>query len=330
MTEATKKGTTSHGAPGSRPSGAAGNILRIEKASIHDGEGLRNVVFLKGCPMRCRWCSTPESQRFAPEIGVDRTKCASCGSCAAACGAGALEVVDGRLRVLREKCVGCLDCVQACPNRAIKAYGAQRSAQEIADEVSKDEIFYFHSGGGVTLSGGEPCAQPDYAAQLLRMLKARGIDTAMETCLCVPWENVEKLLPYLDSAFVDLKHLDPDEHARITGVGNDLILDNVARLDASPYPVRLTLRVPLIPGLNDGDDNLAALARFARGLTGGKLRAVELLPYHRLGVTTYRMLDMPYPLEDIAPQSWERMQERARFLSAHHPGVPVEAGGQTF
>jgi len=308
---------------------ADGCILRIEKASIHDGEGLRNVVFFKGCPLKCAWCSTPESQRFEMEIGFDASKCARCGACAATCSSGALRLDDGKLTLKREMCVACFKCVLVCPNEALKKYGGVFTVQDITREVSKDEIFYFHSGGGVTLSGGEPCAQPHYVSELLRELKFRGIHTAIETSLYAPWEDVEKLLPHLDCVFADMKHMDTVLHEKWTGAGNEIILENIARIISSEFQVSMTLRVPIIPGVNDDDGNLSALAGFANGLAN-KLQAIELLPYHRLGCTTYRLLQKQYPLESVTVQPWEKLEERARFLSSHDTGVPILAGGRSF
>jgi pyruvate formate lyase activating enzyme len=274
--------------------------------------------------MQCAWCSTPESQRFQAEIGFDLSKCVLCGECAKACPNGAL-ILDKTPSVRRELCSGCFACAETCRKRAIKKYGGEFGVTEIAREVCKDEIFYFHSGGGVTLSGGEPCAQADFAAELLRELKKRGIHASIETALCVPWENIEVLLPYLDCVLADLKHMNPEQHKRWTGIDNALILDNIRRLDSLDFSGSLIMRIPLIPGINDDDENLKAVAVFARELTK-KLQAIELLPYHRLGINTYKTLRRPYSLESVALSPWERITERAKFLSACEPGVPVLAG----
>ena len=207
----------------------------------------------------------------------------------------------------------------------IKKYGETASAAEIVSEVSKDEIFYFHSGGGVTLSGGEPCAQADFAAELLCELKKHGIHTSVETALCVPWENMETLLPYLDCVLADLKHMNNEQHKRWTGADNLSVLENIRRIDSSDFPVSLVIRVPLIPGINDDDENLKAAAMLARELTK-KLQAIELLPYHRLGLNTYRMLGRPYQLDSVAVSKREHIEERANFLRSCDPGVPVLAG----
>ncbi len=300
-----------------------GELLRIEKSSIHDGEGLRSVVFFKGCPMRCAWCSTPESQCFVPEIGIDRSKCVRCGACAATCPLGAIRLDDDALSVDRATCDGCFKCAAACPKRAIKKYGFSASVDEIVEEVSKDDVFFFHSDGGVTLSGGEPCAQPEYAAALLSRLRAQGIHTTIETSLFVPWEDAAAIIPHLDAVFVDVKHMNPEQHEKWTVADNALILENIQKIDASAHPVDITIRVPLIPGINDDDANLQDTLR-------DKLKAIELLPYHRLGLATYRLLDKEYALNDTQIQPWEWCAERARFLSSCKPSVPVIAGGSLF
>jgi pyruvate formate lyase activating enzyme len=314
------------GVKGKMPGEKTGCVLRVEKTSIHDGEGLRSVVFFKGCPMRCAWCSTPESQNFEAEIGIDSSKCICCGTCVSACPSGAISMEDVGLLVLREICSGCFACAEACPKRAIIKYGHKISVREIVEEACKDEIFYFHSGGGVTLSGGEPCAQPKYSAALLGDLKAVGINTALETALNVKWENIELLLPYLDHIFADIKHMNTEKHERFTGVDNSLILDNIRRIDMSGFQVNLTLRVPLIPTVNDDDENLTALAELSLSLKN-KLQCIEVLPYHRLGLTTYGFLKKSYHLESVVVSQWDEVVERALFLQSNVSSVPVTIGG---
>ena len=304
-----------------------GAVLRIEKTSIHDGQGLRTVVFLKGCPLRCQWCSTPESQSGQLEKGYDRNRCTGCGICLTACPTGAIRLADGGAKVWMDpaKCRHCFRCVSKCPQRAMKRYGQMMTAAEAVREIAKDEIFYFHSGGGVTLSGGEPLAQADFAAAILRLCRERGIHTAMETSGFAPWSDLEKVLPWLDVLYFDLKGMDPQLHQHWVGADNQLILGNITRADQSAYPVEIVIRIPLIPGVNDGEDNLAATADFCRDLK--KLHRLEILPYHRLGLSTYRHLGLDYALKELLPPTNESIIAKADFLSRQLPGRPVRIGG---
>lgn len=304
-------------------------ILRIEKASMHDGTGLRNVIFFKGCPLRCIWCSTPESHRHNQEIGIDAHKCTGCGQCIKKCKINALRLDKNIAVVDKDICNACYDCIPECPNQAIKKFGEIVSIEELADELSKDEMFYHHSNGGVTLSGGEPCSQAKSAAKLLKELKSRGINTAIETSLFAPWDDISLILPYLDHMFVDIKHMCKKNHEQLTGVDNDLIINNLMKLGQSHYSVPITIRIPLIPGINDSHENLCYIAELSKKLTNN-LKQIELLPYHRLGQGTYKLLNIPYLLENIVPPTWETMSKHASFLSSLEPGVPVVTGGQCF
>ncbi len=304
-----------------------GTVLRIERSSIHDGQGLRTVVFLKGCPLKCLWCSTPESQSPDPELGYACNSCVGCGTCVASCPGGALSSTEdgSKIKYTSSSCRKCFHCVINCPRNALKKYGTCMSVEEAVREITKDEIFFFHSGGGVTLSGGEPLSQADFVSEVLRNCKGLGIHTAMETSLQASWEKVKSILQWLDVIYVDIKHMDPQQHKKLVGTDNSLILDNLRRIDQSPYPVHVIVRVPMIPGINDSDANLAATAGFCKNLK--KLKEIELLPYHRLGMETYRHLQLEYALKDIMPPSQEEILERAKFLSLQKPGVPIRAGG---
>mgnify|MGYP003734998327 FL=1 len=303
-----------------------GSVLRIERASIHDGKGLRTVLFLKGCPLRCRWCSTPESQSFGLEKGYAQDRCIGCGICVRSCPERALSISHDIQKVLTDlsKCKKCFICAAKCPRRAIKQYGSLMSVKEAVEEISKDEIFFFHSGGGVTISGGEPLCQPEFVSEVLRECRALGIHTAIETSFHVPYENIEKTLPWLNVLYVDLKHMDKDLHKEWVGHENSLILNNIKKADQSEYPLEIIVRIPMIPGVNDTDSNLSAVAEFCKSIK--KLKEIELLPYHRLGTETYKHLGMEYLLRDLAPPSQEQISERARFLTELNPGVPVRIG----
>ena len=304
-----------------------GAILRIEKTSIHDGAGLRTVVFLKGCPLRCLWCSTPESQRAQPEIGYAADRCRRCGLCVSLCPEGALRWDDrGQGLVIdRKACVGCFTCVRRCPAQALKSYGSLMTVDEVIGEIEKDAVFYFHSGGGVTLSGGEPLDQAPFVAALLRECRNHGIHRALETSFFGPWEKIEPLLPLLNLIHTDLKHPFAEGHRRMTGVDNRLILENIARADSSSHAFDLVLRIPLIPGINDSDEAMKASADFARRLK--KLKEVEFLAYHRLGIDTYDLLGRAYPLREIQRPDRDFMLAKARLFSAEAPHVAVKING---
>lgn len=313
-----------------RDTKAVGSVLRIERTSIHDGEGLRTVLFLKGCPLRCRWCSTPESQEPALQKGYARDRCLGCGICVRACPQGALSMSEDGQRIIfnSSKCKNCFACVRKCPQRAWKKYGSLMSVQEVVREISKDEVFYFHSGGGLTVSGGEPLYQSDFVLEVIRECRALGIHTAMETSLYAPWENIKKILPWINVLYVDIKQMDRTLHKNWVGVENTLILDNILKVDKSSNPLEIIVRIPLIPGANDSDANLIATALFCKSLK--KLIEIEILPYHRLGVETYKNLDTSYQLKELVPPSQERILERADFLSGQIPNVSVRVGGEIY
>lgn len=290
-----------------------GMVLRIERTSIHDGDGLRTVVFMKGCSLTCRWCSTPESQNIIAEKGYLSDKCVGCGRCIELCPHGALSFSPKKKIIAdKNKCTKCFNCIDVCPYGAYKKYGDLMTTEELLHEISKDEIFYFHSGGGVTFSGGEPLLQAPFVAEVMKQCKKRGIHTAIETCLYAPYESVEQLLPWLDVLYADIKHMDCSEHKLYTGADNSLILENIKKIDSSPYPVDIFIRIPIIPGINDSKDNLSKTAEFCSNIK--KLKEIELLPYHRLGTQTYKNLGIEYRLAKILPPSPERMEELKGFI----------------
>ena len=301
-----------------------GVVLRIERCSIHDGPGLRTVLYLKGCPLSCLWCSTPESQSFKKQVGHDRTRCTGCGTCIAACPADALSMLDGAITREDNQCTRCFGCAVVCPQNAHKGYGTTMSVAETVEEISKDEIFYFHSGGGVTISGGECFSQPDFTAAILQECSRRGIDTAVETSFFSSWSAIEKSLPYLNTIYVDLKHASSDKHKDLIGAGNETIYDNLQKLETSAFSTSLIIRIPLIPGVNDDDENLSELLASINTLT--KVNTIEILPYHRLGVSTYRLLEREYQLETCPSPSENYLRERLSFLKQQDHTVAIKLG----
>jgi pyruvate formate lyase activating enzyme len=267
----------------------SGIIFNLQRYSIHDGPGIRTTVFLKGCGLKCMWCQNPESQHLRPEVFLNRSKCGACGVCVEACPRGANSIVDGGCAIDRKKCDGCGACAQACPNGARTIMGRWATVEEVMSEVVRDKRFYTTSGGGVTLSGGEPTHQHQFAAGLLKACKAQGFHTAIETCGDVSWPVLEGLLNHLDLVLFDIKHLDAEKHRSGTGKPNGTILDN-ARKVARCKPMRV--RVPVIPGFNDTAEDLKAITRFAREELGGV--EVDLLPYNRMGESKYEFLGRDY------------------------------------
>ena len=258
-------------------------LFNIQKFSIHDGSGIRTTVFFKGCPLRCLWCHNPESQRYAPEIMYYADRCVQCGACAAVC---PCEAVNAEIETDRTLCDACGTCTTYCLYGARERIGFQKDPEDLVDEILKDAPFYEVSGGGVTLSGGEPMAQDmDYIEDVCRRLKRRGYHIAIDTCGHVPYEHFTRILPYADTFLYDIKHMDPEKHRELTGVGNELILANLVRLSSDGASIRI--RLPLIAGLNDDDVEIKALKDL---LTRIHVDGVHLLPYHTAGSDKYERL----------------------------------------
>ena len=288
-----------------------GIIFDIQRFTISDGPGMRTEVFLKGCPLRCRWCSNPEGLTQKLQPGVYSAKCITrenCGDCLAACAHDALIFSQGKLSGIdREKCISCFRCVEECPADAVRQWGEVMSAADCMEIIRRDKAFYERSGGGVTLSGGEPLMQSDFAALLLKACKEEGIHTCCDTALSTAWENVEQILPYTDLIISDIKHMDSRQHKEYTGVSNESILDNLRRL--SRTEMQIILRIPVIPGVNDDQDNIEKTADFILLDMNGKVECVQLLSYMRLGLEKYHSLGISYRMDGLRFDR-EAFQER--------------------
>ncbi|MEM1839458.1 MAG: glycyl-radical enzyme activating protein [Candidatus Bathyarchaeia archaeon] len=286
-----------------------GTIFNIQRFCLDDGPGIRTTVFLKGCPLRCLWCCNPEGQNPWPELAHRDAICTKCGRCIETCPKNAISISDNEWHINRSLCNVCGKCVDICVRGALGILGREMSVEEVFKEVIKDLDFYEASGGGVTLSGGEPLFQPDFAADLLKRCKDEGIHTAIETSGYSNENSLKKVLPYVDLILYDLKCISPELHKRLTGVSNDLIIRNLRLLISRGVPV--IIRFPLIPTLNDSDMEIASLAEFIEQMG---VEDVEVLPYHRLGISKYRMLGRKYELEGIMPPTSERLQAVKRIF----------------
>lgn len=309
----------------SRPTGASGRVpeglvLDIMHFALHDGPGIRTTVFLKGCPLHCWWCHNPESQSPAPEVIYFEERCLRTGDCVRACPHDALRLDGNRLLHDPAKCDHCAECVAACPTTARQLAGRWMTVSEVLSEITKDEVFYEVSGGGVTISGGEPLMQGTFLELLLAALHARGFRTVLDTCGVAAPELLLRVSENVDLFYYDLKLMNDEKHRHFTGGGNAGILQNLKLLAERQRAV--VVRVPVIPGVNDDPANIDALAAFLRPLG---LREVHLLPYHRFGSDKYRRLHLRYEMEGVAPPSEEAIEALAQRL--RRDGFTVRIGG---
>ncbi|MEM2513751.1 MAG: glycyl-radical enzyme activating protein [Candidatus Bathyarchaeia archaeon] len=278
-----------------------GLVLSIERFAIHDGPGIRTVIFLKGCPLRCKWCSTPDGQRPRPELEFFRERCIGCGKCAETCPSGAVKKSNKGIVNRRNLCMACGKCTITCPTGARIIAGKYMTVGEIMEIIESDTLFYFNSGGGITLSGGEPMMQPSFSIEILKRCRDIGIHTCMETSAYCQWSIFHEILKYVDLLYVDIKHMSHNVHKKFTGKSNKIILENIQKI-AQEYPGKpVIVRVPIIPGINDDSANIIATALFVRQLN--KNYKIELLPYHKLGLYRYYALSRRYPLQSLEPPS---------------------------
>ncbi|MBR3276726.1 MAG: glycyl-radical enzyme activating protein [Eubacterium sp.] len=311
-----------------------GRVYDIQPFSVHDGPGIRTTVFLKGCPLRCPWCHSPESQLFEPQLSWIAMRCVGTeqckDKCIKACPKNAIEYGETRkdmnedgtvksivqqIHVKRDLCDNCGKCAELCYPKALYICGEDYTVDALVKKAMKDKAYFDSSGGGVTISGGEPLSQMPFTLEVLKKLKENGVHTALDTTFFTPWENVEAVLPYVDVFLLDLKHMDYDKHLGMVKVPNDVIHENARK--AAKAGARFEIRVPIIPMFNDNDENMNATAKFCKEELGDEaVEFVQLLPYHALGVTKHlRISDTP--VAAAVPPSAEKMEHMREITESY-------------
>lgn len=285
----------------------SGTVFNIQRYTIHDGPGIRTEIFLKGCPLSCIWCGNPEGVSPEIQMGFYSSKCLGMEKCGL--------------------CKGLRDCADVCPADAIKQWGSEMSADEVMEVIRKERRYYESSGGGVTVSGGDPMMQPDFAGEILKRCRSEGIHTCIESALHADWEIIKGVVEHADMIITDIKHMSSDVHRRYTGVGNERILENIARVSETGKP--LIIRIPVIPGINDGNDNMKETADFITGRLNNGIYQLQLLGFMRLGEEKYASLGREYPMADFEFDRAElsrRVNEMAEYFNGR--GIRCLAGTQ--
>jgi pyruvate formate lyase activating enzyme len=281
-------------------------ITNIQGFSIHDGPGIRTVVFFKGCPLSCQWCANPECLSGAPLLGFIATLCAKCGKCQEVCTNDAIRHGDGEHRIDYSRCKSCGNCRDQCYYGALVRYGGSMTLDEVWDAVRRDKMFYASSGGGVTVSGGEPLLRPEFVRALFELCHQEGIDTCVETCGFVDSDALLEVIPVTDHFLFDLKHMDSDVHKQYTGQFNVQILKNAALV--ADRGADVVFRQPFIHGVNDSMESIEATARFLAGL-GRNAARLQIMPFHRMGQSKYKALNMHYTMEGFCAVDDEKVED---------------------
>lgn len=301
----------------------SGTIFDIKRYAINDGPGIRTAMFFKGCPLRCFWCHNPEGQQLQPQMMFRANRCKGFKDCLQACPQGAISWVDGSITHW-EACDGCGRCAEVCVSGGREIVGRELQVQDLIAEIERDMVFYSQSGGGVTFTGGEPLLQREFLQASLVSCKSLGIHTAVDTSGYASWEGFKSIYPLTDLFLYDLKLMNEAKHKQCTSVSNKLILGNLQKLSA--VKANILVRIPLIPGINDDDENIHSSASFLKSLPN--LAGVELMPYHEIGLAKYTALGINYQLGEIRPAKREKIEEVERILAEYNLPVIKHSSGR--
>jgi len=296
-------------------------IFDIKRYAIHDGPGIRTTVFLKGCPLKCLWCHNPESWSEQPQLALRTARCIRCGRCLQACKNNAISLIEKSYITNPQNCTACGTCVDACPSAAREMIGKPFNINDLMKEIEKDVIFFDQSGGGVTFSGGEPLMHPEFLLEILKLCRHKEIHTCIDSACYAPQDILEKVAASADMFLCDLKHMQTFMHQRFTGVGNEIILQNISCL--STLNKTIIIRVPIIPGFNDDHKNIEAIGRYVVSLKG--VMRIDILPYNPGGLEKSDRLIYEYDLMESKTPSPAQMEEIAQIL--RNQGLNVKIGG---